>query len=95
MASEDFLPVRFVMKPDDDVTHFHQPPGDVLILADLVRLVVGRPIDIDRSIVLTIVEVRLSRTGLDEVLPIAGWPEHEYVNEIEPLFLQLAVAPLS
>jgi len=92
MAAEDLVPVRSVVEADDDVAHLHKPPGDVLVLADLRRLVVGRAVDVDRSVVLAIVEVGPSRTRLDQKLNVARRAKHELVHEVEPPHLKLAVA---
>ena len=69
---EDFLPVRFVVETNDDIAPVHQPACDLLIGADLIRFIVGRAVDVNRGIVLTIKEIWSRGAGLDQVLGIAG-----------------------
>jgi hypothetical protein len=44
MPAKDLFPIRLVVKPDHDVTHFQKPLRDRLVLANLVRFIVRWPI---------------------------------------------------
>ena len=69
---KDVVPVLLMVELDHDVPHFHQALRNGFIVPNLIGFVVVWAVNVDRGIVLTVVEVRPSRARLDEVLPV-GW----------------------
>ena len=65
-----------VMKTDHDVAALHQFPGNGLILPDLLRLIVGRPVDIDGGVALPVIEVGTGRACFDKVLGVTREFQH-------------------
>jgi hypothetical protein len=95
MSTKNLVPVHLVMKSDNDVTHFHETPGNVLVLADILRLVMGGAVNVNRRVVFLIIKVWFCSTRFDQELAIAWRPEHEGIYLVEPSSLQLAVATLT
>src|SRR5438552_868233 len=95
MVAEDLTPVRLVMEADHNVPHFHQAMGDSLVLPYLIRLVVMWAINIDRGVVLAVIEIRASRAGLDKVLSLTWRAQQQRIHKVEPSPFELTVTLFS
>ena len=71
VLGNDRVPVCRVSKPDDDQSGVFHVGRDLVVSLLAIREVVGRPIHVDRDLVLVIEEVRPGADFRDELLGVA------------------------
>ena len=66
-----------------------------VVVANLVRGVVRRPVDVDRRVGIPVEEVGSGEVAGEVVLSVAGKSHAELVDTVQPALFELAVAAFS
>ena len=74
MAAEYRFPIVCVMKAEDDVAALDQGLGGTVVVADPVRGVVRRAVDVDRRVGVAVEEVGPREVAGEIVLGVTGQP---------------------